>query len=130
MVSMGGGLCLGMLKAIRERLGKRPGDTVVVTVLRDTAERTVEVPEELAAASAAAGARAAFDALPSSRRRQLLGAIESAERPQARGGSMRRSLRPGEMRARAAILSGPRPPFRCEKSGLLECPWEAATFRE
>ncbi|WP_431968007.1 YdeI/OmpD-associated family protein [Nocardia sp. bgisy134] len=84
IVSMGGGPCLGMLKAIRERLGKGPGDTVVVTLSRDTAERTVEVPEDLAAALAAAGVRPAFDALSPSRRRQLVDAIESAERPQTR----------------------------------------------
>ncbi|MEV0030917.1 YdeI/OmpD-associated family protein [Nocardia sp. NPDC050793] len=84
IVTMGGGPCLGMLKAIRERLGKGPSDTVVVTVSRDTAERTVEVPEDLAAALAAAGARPAFDALSYSRRRELVGAIESAKRPETR----------------------------------------------
>ncbi|MGV9820860.1 YdeI/OmpD-associated family protein [Nocardia xishanensis] len=81
-VPMGGGPCLGMLKAIREWLGKGPGDTVAVR--RDTAERTVEAPGDLAAASAAAGGRAAFDALSYSRRRQLVGAIASAQRPETR----------------------------------------------
>ncbi|MET8779637.1 YdeI/OmpD-associated family protein [Nocardia sp. NPDC004654] len=54
-------------------------DAVSVTVRRDT-ERTVEVPEDLAAALAAAGARPAS----CSRRRQLVGAIESAKRPETR----------------------------------------------
>ncbi|MFF0528746.1 YdeI/OmpD-associated family protein [Nocardia amikacinitolerans] len=83
-VSMGGGPCVGMLKAVRERLGKGPGDTVAVTVRRDTVERTVEVPEDLAAALSAASARPAFDALSYSRCRRLVGAIESAERPETR----------------------------------------------
>ena len=54
IASMGGCMALGMLKQIRSDLGKGPGDSVVVTVTRDDAERTVEVPDDLAAALAAA----------------------------------------------------------------------------
>jgi len=39
---------LPLLKSIREQIGKGPGDTVQVVVERDTAERTVAVPPELA----------------------------------------------------------------------------------
>ncbi|WP_218841124.1 YdeI/OmpD-associated family protein [Nocardia amikacinitolerans] len=42
------------------------------------------MPEDLAAASTAASARPAFDALCYARRRQLVGAIESAKRPETR----------------------------------------------
>jgi len=35
-----------MLKGIREKIGKRPGDTVEVVVWKDEAPRTVEVPAE------------------------------------------------------------------------------------
>src|SRR5580704_6313292 len=37
---------LGMLKAIREKTGKGPGDTIEVVVWRDEAVRTVEVPAQ------------------------------------------------------------------------------------
>jgi hypothetical protein len=37
---------LGMLKAIREKIGKGPGDTVEVVVWKDEALRTVEVPAQ------------------------------------------------------------------------------------
>ena len=37
---------LGMLKSIREQIGKGPGDTVEVTIVKDETERTVEVPAE------------------------------------------------------------------------------------
>src|ERR1700719_3317664 len=37
---------LGMLKAIREKIGKAPGDTVEVVVWKDEALRTVEVPAQ------------------------------------------------------------------------------------
>jgi uncharacterized protein YdeI (YjbR/CyaY-like superfamily) len=38
---------LPMLKAIRDQIGKGPGDTVSVVVERDESVRTVEVPPEL-----------------------------------------------------------------------------------
>jgi len=38
---------LGILKAIREQLGKGPGDMVDVTIQKDESERKVEVPAEL-----------------------------------------------------------------------------------
>jgi bifunctional DNA-binding transcriptional regulator/antitoxin component of YhaV-PrlF toxin-antitoxin module len=38
---------LGILKGIREQIGKGPGDTVDVTIEKDESERTVEVPAEL-----------------------------------------------------------------------------------
>ena len=39
---------LGVLKAIREQIGKGPGDTIEVVLWKDEAERTVEVPAEFA----------------------------------------------------------------------------------
>ncbi|UGT38491.1 YdeI/OmpD-associated family protein [Nocardia yamanashiensis] len=84
IASMGDGPCLGILKSIRTELSKSPGDTVTVTLERDTAERTVEVPEELAAALAAAGLRPAFDALSYTRRREYAAAVTAAKRPETR----------------------------------------------
>jgi hypothetical protein len=81
---MGAGPCLGILKAIRTELGKQPGDTVEVTVERDEAERTVDVPEDLAAALKHAGVRAAFDALSFSTRRELVNGVVEAKRPETR----------------------------------------------
>ncbi|WP_280230786.1 YdeI/OmpD-associated family protein [Nocardia cyriacigeorgica] len=84
IVSMGAGPCLGMLKAIRAELGKEPGDLVTVTVERDTSERTVEVPEDLAAALDTAGLRTRFDELPYSRRRDAVRRVTEAKREQTR----------------------------------------------
>ncbi|MCU1641686.1 MAG: hypothetical protein JWN03_1961 [Nocardia sp.] len=84
IMSMGGGPCLGLLKSIRADLGKGPGDAVSVTVERDAAERAVDVPDDLAAALADADARAAFDALSYSRRREAVKAITDAKRPETR----------------------------------------------
>ena len=38
---------LGVSKAIRDQLGKKPGDTVDVELWKDEEERTVEVPADL-----------------------------------------------------------------------------------
>lgn len=84
IVSMGGLRCLGILKSIREQLGKGPGDTVTVTVARDEAERTVTVPDDLAAALDQAGVRDHFDALSYSHRREYVQWIEEAKRPDTR----------------------------------------------
>ncbi|MGW4841239.1 YdeI/OmpD-associated family protein [Nocardia brasiliensis] len=84
IVDMGSGPCLGVLKAIRTQLGKGPGDTVLVTVARDDAERTIEVPDDLAAALHAAGLRAAFDGLSYSRRREHVTSVVDAKREDTR----------------------------------------------
>ncbi|MFE3447251.1 YdeI/OmpD-associated family protein [Nocardia sp. NPDC059180] len=84
IVSMGAGPCLGMLKAIRSELDKGPGDLVTVTVERDTAERAVEVPDDLAAALDTAGLRPRFDELSYSKRRDAVRRISEAKREQTR----------------------------------------------
>jgi hypothetical protein len=50
IADMGEGPMVGVLKAVREEIGKGPGDTVKVVVELDTEERTVDVPSELAEA--------------------------------------------------------------------------------
>jgi Bacteriocin-protection, YdeI or OmpD-Associated/Domain of unknown function (DUF1905) len=85
IVSMGGGsMVLGILKDIRGRLEKSPGDHVDVTVEVDDAERTVDVPDDLAAALDDTGSREAFDALSYSHRREYVTWIEEAKKPETR----------------------------------------------
>ncbi|MEV6413243.1 YdeI/OmpD-associated family protein [Kribbella sp. NPDC051718] len=84
IASMGGCMALGVLKAIRGELGKGAGDQVAVTVERDTTERTVEVPADLAEALEAAGVKEAFAALSFSHRREHVQAIEEAKKPETR----------------------------------------------
>ena len=62
IVRMGDDHVLGVLKEIREKLGKAHGDEIEVTVERDEAVREVEVPVELATLlEANPAARRAFD---------------------------------------------------------------------
>lgn len=84
IASMGGCMALGILKGIRSELGKGDGDAVTVTVVRDTAERTVDVPEDLATALQEAGLRESFDKLAYSHRREHVNAINDAKRPETR----------------------------------------------
>jgi bacteriocin resistance YdeI/OmpD-like protein/uncharacterized protein DUF1905 len=92
IASMGGCMALGILKSIRTELGKGAGDPVTVTLKRDTAERTVEVPEDLAAALEEAGLRTAFDALSYSHRREHVNAITDAKKPETRARRITKAL--------------------------------------
>ncbi|WP_406629166.1 YdeI/OmpD-associated family protein [Amycolatopsis sp. WGS_07] len=76
---------LPLSAANREAAGVAAGETVEVTLEADLAERTVEVPGELAAALASrAGARAAFDKLSFTAQRERVEAVTSAKRAETR----------------------------------------------
>lgn len=82
---------LGMLKSIREELGKGPGDTVRLELERDDGERTVEIPPELEEAfSFAPGSREKFKELSYSHQREHVLSITDASKPETR---KRRALR-------------------------------------
>lgn len=69
----------------REAAGVAAGDTVSVALASDDAPRTVEVPDDLAAAlDAAPRARAAFDAGSFSHRREWVEWVSGAKRPETR----------------------------------------------
>ena len=81
---MGGRNLIGLSKAVRAELGVEIGDEVDATIDLDTAEREVEVPDDLAEALEAAGARPAFDALTFTRRKELARGVTEAKRPETR----------------------------------------------
>ncbi|SJN12751.1 hypothetical protein FM113_15730 [Leucobacter sp. 7(1)] len=85
LARMGGSNLIGLSKAARGELGVEIGDTIEAEIALDAAERTVDVPPELAAAlDAAPGARAAFDALAFTRRKELVRGISDAKRVETR----------------------------------------------
>jgi hypothetical protein len=81
---MGGKNMIGISKANREALGVEIGDTVDATVELDTAERTVEVPDDAAKALTKAKLRKQFDALSFTHRKEHIRAIEEAKKPETR----------------------------------------------
>lgn len=81
---MGGRYMISFSSDKRAATGIGGGDPIVVELEVDAAPRTVEVPGDLADALAAAGARAAFDALSPSARKAHVTNVESAKAAQTR----------------------------------------------
>lgn len=77
---MGGANMIGFSKAVRAQLGVEPGEQVQATIALDVAERTVDLPPALAAAlDTDPAAKAAFDALSYTRRKELARGISEAK---------------------------------------------------
>lgn len=81
---MGGRFMIPFSSDKRAATGIAGGDAIVVDLEVDTAPRTVEVPDDLAAALDAGGARVAFDALPTSARKAHVTSVESAKAAETR----------------------------------------------
>ena len=90
---MGGENLLGLSKQLRTDLGVEIGQTVDVVIAPDAQPRTVEVPEELAAALAAdSDARAAFDALAPSHRKEFARWVAEAKRQETRSSRVEQTV--------------------------------------
>ena len=76
---MGGRYLVPVSAQIRKDAGVAGGEEHEVTLEHDTSSRDTPVPDDLAAALDAAGARAAFDALAPSRRKEHVRQVESAK---------------------------------------------------
>jgi hypothetical protein len=82
---MSGSFWIPLAAEHRTAAGVSAGDVVTVDLELDTAPRTVDVPDDLAAAmDAAPGARAAFDALSYSNRRRHVLSVEGAKSSETR----------------------------------------------
>lgn len=68
----------------RAAAGVQAGDRIEVTLELDTEPRTVDVPDDLAAALEANGIRAAFEALAPSRKKEFVRQVESAKAEETR----------------------------------------------
>ncbi|HEY3545906.1 MAG TPA: YdeI/OmpD-associated family protein [Propionicimonas sp.] len=76
---MGGQYLVGVAAAHREAAGVAGGETHEVTLSHDTSARDTPVPDDLAEALAAAGLRAAFDALAPSHRKEHVRSVTEAK---------------------------------------------------
>jgi hypothetical protein len=93
IVRMGGSYCIGVLASIVEQAGLAFGDPVDVTVERDTAERTVEAPDELVRAfGPEPSLRSAWDTLSFTARKEMARDIEGAKRPETRARRVEKAL--------------------------------------
>ncbi|NES27098.1 DUF1905 domain-containing protein [Micromonospora terminaliae] len=85
LARMGGENLIGLSRAAREQAGVSIGSAYEVAVAADAEPRTVEVPEDLAAALAGdAPARAAFEALAPSHRKEFVRWVGEAKREATR----------------------------------------------
>jgi hypothetical protein len=81
---MGGRFLLPLSAENRSGAGVAAGDEVDVDIELDAAPREVAVPDDLVAALAAAGARARFDALSFTYRKEHARSVEDAKTPETR----------------------------------------------
>ena len=83
---------LGVLKAIREQIGKGPGDTIEVVVWKDEDERTVEVPAEFKRLMKKEGVLAAFEKLSYTHRKEYCRWITEAKKEETRKARMTKAV--------------------------------------
>jgi len=82
---MGGEFLVGLNREVREGAGAQAGDSVEVTLELDTAPREVDVPEALAAAlDRDPAAKAAFDGLAFTHRKEFARWVAEAKREETR----------------------------------------------
>ncbi len=80
-------------KEIREKLGKKPGDTIRVVVEVDTKPRQAEVPADLQdALQKNVTAKENFDGFSLSHKNEYIRWIEEAKRPETRAKRISQSL--------------------------------------
>jgi hypothetical protein len=85
LARMGGENLIGLARAAREQAGVSIGSAYPVQIVAEEDERRVEVPEELAVALAGdAQARAAFEALAYSHRKEFVRWVSEAKRDATR----------------------------------------------
>lgn len=90
---MGGRNCIGLSKAARASLGVEIGQEVTATIALDDVERTVEVPPELAQAlEADPEAKAAFEALSFTHRKEHARAVAEAKKPETKARRVAKTL--------------------------------------
>jgi Bacteriocin-protection, YdeI or OmpD-Associated/Domain of unknown function (DUF1905) len=82
---MGGEFLVGLSREVRQGAGVQAGDEVDVTIELDSAPRDVEVPEALAAALAAdPSAKAAFEGMAFTHRKEYARWVAEAKRDETR----------------------------------------------
>ena len=75
---------VGVAKAIREQIGKQPGDTIQVELWKDEEERTVEVPPEFQKLLKNEGLLPFFEKLSFTHRKEYIRWITEAKKEETR----------------------------------------------
>jgi hypothetical protein len=83
---------LGITKAIREQIGKSPGDTLEVVVWKDEEVRTVEVPAEFKTLMKNEGVLPAFEKLSYTHRKEYCRWITEAKKEETRARRLEKAI--------------------------------------
>ncbi|HEX4007190.1 MAG TPA: YdeI/OmpD-associated family protein [Acidobacteriaceae bacterium] len=83
---------LGMLKSIREQLGKNPGEKVKVALWKDEIVRTVEIPADFAALLKKEKLLPAFEKLSYTHRKEYCRWITEAKKAETRTARLEKSI--------------------------------------
>ena len=83
---------LGLLKSIREQIGKGPGDTIEVVVWKDEAPRVVEIPAAFQAAMKKADLLDTFEKLSYTHRKEYCRWITEAKKEETRSARLVKSI--------------------------------------
>jgi hypothetical protein len=83
---------LGVLKSVRAKIGKGPGDTIDVVVWKDGEVRTVDVPAEFAALLKKEGLLAPFEKLSYTHRKEYCRWITEAKKEETRRNRLEKAI--------------------------------------
>jgi Bacteriocin-protection, YdeI or OmpD-Associated/Domain of unknown function (DUF1905) len=83
---------IGILKAIREQLGKNPGDTIKAQLWKDGAERAVEIPADFSALLKKEKLLPVFEKLSYTHRKEYVRWITEAKREETRAARLTKSI--------------------------------------
>ncbi|HTF67142.1 MAG TPA: YdeI/OmpD-associated family protein [Edaphobacter sp.] len=83
---------LGILKAIREQIGKQPGDTIDVELWKDEAPRVLEIPASFEAAMKKEGVLATFEKLSYTHRKEYCRWITEAKKEETQSARLTKSI--------------------------------------
>lgn len=84
VMRMGGRYMMAVPKAFRDAAGIKAGETITVTMEKDTEKRAVEVPKDLAAALDASGLSEVFSKMSFTHQKEYVNSINDAKREETR----------------------------------------------
>lgn len=83
---------LGLLKSIREQIGKGPGDTIDVTIQRDELPRVVEIPPAFQKLLKNEGLLSTFETLSYTHRKEYCRWITEAKKEETRSARLTKAI--------------------------------------
>lgn len=98
IVRMGGEYCLGIPKVFRDKAGIKAGDHIVVTIVHDTVERTVTLPDDLSIKLSERGLLEPWNTISFTQRKEMVRAINEAKQPETRERRIEKALSAAETR--------------------------------